>query len=93
MPIIVLRHGERADYVDASWVAQSLRPWDPPLTGVGGRDACSPALTAASGRCAASISGMTAACVARVLPECAALRLGDSKPFRRAPAGHRRPGR
>ena len=33
MACIVLRHAERADYVDAAWVAAAPRPWDPPLTG------------------------------------------------------------
>ena len=33
MAIFVVRHGERADYVDRSWVANAERKWDPPLTG------------------------------------------------------------
>ena len=32
MPVIVLRHGERLDYVDPRWVGSAARPWDPPLT-------------------------------------------------------------
>ena len=38
MPVIVLRHGERIDYIDRSWVGKAERPWDPPLTGVCVRD-------------------------------------------------------
>ncbi|MGB1601202.1 MAG: hypothetical protein ACPIOQ_51160, partial [Promethearchaeia archaeon] len=32
MPVIVLRHGERLDYVDPRWLGSAARPWDPPLT-------------------------------------------------------------
>jgi len=46
MPVIVLRHGERTDYVDKAWVARSARPWDPPLTGKCGSSSSSAALRA-----------------------------------------------
>mmetsp|Transcript_4994 Transcript_4994/g.8669 ORF Transcript_4994/g.8669 Transcript_4994/m.8669 type:complete len:266 (-) Transcript_4994:909-1706(-) len=32
MSVIIVRHGERQDYVDATWVKRADRPWDPPLT-------------------------------------------------------------
>ena len=35
MPVIVMRHGQRQDAVDPSWVGNALRPWDPPLTQLG----------------------------------------------------------
>lgn len=30
--LIVMRHGERMDDADPTWVAKAARPWDPPLT-------------------------------------------------------------
>jgi len=35
MALVVLRHGERTDYVEPSWVSSAQRPWDPPLTDTG----------------------------------------------------------
>ena len=37
MPIVLLRHGERLDYVDPNWLPNSPHPWDPPLTDRGRR--------------------------------------------------------
>lgn len=33
--VIVVRHGERVDFVDSSWIQSSSSPYDPPLTAVG----------------------------------------------------------
>jgi phosphohistidine phosphatase SixA len=30
--LFVMRHGERMDDAEPSWVAEAARPWDPPLT-------------------------------------------------------------
>lgn len=30
--LFVMRHGERMDDADPTWVAKAARPWDPPLT-------------------------------------------------------------
>jgi broad specificity phosphatase PhoE len=41
MALIIVRHGERTDYADPTWVARQKqsadggRPWDPPLTARG----------------------------------------------------------
>eukprot|EP00873_Tetraselmis_striata_P002875 jgi/Tetstr1/423139/TSEL_013908.t1 len=35
MPLLLVRHGERLDYVQSSWLATAPRPWDPPLTETG----------------------------------------------------------
>jgi len=35
MSVAIIRHGERKDYVDKSWVKGAERPWDPPLTKLG----------------------------------------------------------
>eukprot|EP00959_Pyramimonas_sp_CCMP1952_P261333 5463632-Pyramimonas_sp.AAC.1 len=32
MPLIIMRHAERLDYVDKLWIKKNGRPWDPPLT-------------------------------------------------------------
>jgi len=32
MALVLIRHGERQDYVDTSWIVSASRPWDPPLT-------------------------------------------------------------
>ena len=37
--VFVIRHGERIDHVDYSWVGKSDRPYDPPLTEQGVREA------------------------------------------------------
>ncbi len=37
--VIVIRHGERIDNVDYDWVIRSKRPYDPPLTEVGVKQA------------------------------------------------------
>ncbi|CAL8466106.1 g5642 [Coccomyxa elongata] len=37
--LVVMRHGERLDEIDVSWRAQSLRPWDPPLSPKGEKQA------------------------------------------------------
>jgi len=43
MALIIVRHGERQDYADPTWVAHQKqtdgRPWDPPLTARGKRQA------------------------------------------------------
>eukprot|EP00193_Tetraselmis_chui_P012406 CAMPEP_0177783052 /NCGR_PEP_ID=MMETSP0491_2-20121128/18863_1 /TAXON_ID=63592 /ORGANISM="Tetraselmis chuii, Strain PLY429" /LENGTH=268 /DNA_ID=CAMNT_0019303529 /DNA_START=109 /DNA_END=911 /DNA_ORIENTATION=+ len=35
MPLLIVRHGERFDYVNRDWIPTSNRPWDPPLTETG----------------------------------------------------------
>ena len=30
--LVIVRHGERTDYVTDGWTAAAPRPWDPPLT-------------------------------------------------------------
>ncbi len=37
--VVVIRHGERIDHVDHCWVQRSERPYDPPLTEQGVREA------------------------------------------------------
>ncbi len=37
--VIVIRHGERIDNVEYDWVIRSKRPYDPPLTEVGVKQA------------------------------------------------------
>ena len=39
MAVVLIRHGERQDYADKSWLASAARPWDPPLTDSGKRQA------------------------------------------------------
>ena len=33
--LVIVRHGERTDYVTEGWTAAAARPWDPPLTSKG----------------------------------------------------------
>nr|KYP49707.1 hypothetical protein KK1_028575 [Cajanus cajan] len=33
--VVVMRHGERLDNLEPSWVGRAARPWDPPLAEVG----------------------------------------------------------
>ncbi|KAL3738926.1 hypothetical protein ACJRO7_020328 [Eucalyptus globulus] len=33
--VVVMRHGDRLDNVNPSWLSTALRPWDPPLAEVG----------------------------------------------------------
>lgn len=35
MPLLIVRHGERLDYVQRDWIPGAKRPWDPPLTETG----------------------------------------------------------
>ncbi len=37
--LIIVRHGERLDRVDYNWVTNADRPYDPPLTDQGVREA------------------------------------------------------
>ncbi|XP_002978895.2 uncharacterized protein LOC9659801 [Selaginella moellendorffii] len=37
--VFILRHGERRDDVDKEWLANASRPWDPPLTDAGKKQA------------------------------------------------------
>ncbi len=37
--VLVVRHGERLDNVDYDWVTRTERPYDPPLTEAGVREA------------------------------------------------------
>ena len=37
--VFIIRHGERLDNVDYGWVMKSDRPYDPPLTDDGTKDA------------------------------------------------------
>ncbi len=37
--VLVIRHGERIDHVDYHWVERSERPYDPPLTKQGVKEA------------------------------------------------------
>ena len=37
--IFIIRHGERLDNVDYEWVMKAERPYDPPLTEDGSREA------------------------------------------------------
>ena len=37
--VIIIRHGERLDNVDYNWVSRSDRPYDPPLTKEGEKQA------------------------------------------------------
>lgn len=33
--VVVMRHGDRVDYIDPLWTASATRPWDPPLIDAG----------------------------------------------------------
>ena len=37
--VIIIRHGERLDNVDYHWVSRSDRPYDPPITKEGEKQA------------------------------------------------------
>ena len=37
--LVIVRHGERTDYVTEGWTAAATRPWDPPLTTKGHKQA------------------------------------------------------